>query len=954
MLQPNTKTNNILDLSDESNSQARRQICSNLRKMRKRMEQCYGSDEFDYSEHIVSVNGKRPLGKEWQKKSTSDGKVRNDLLNGVASGYGLKPNYKFIFLDCDGQEAIDLVDSWCVTDEITQIVNTTIAQTSGKEGRKTYMFCATESAIEKLTKVQESKIIVPCGDKKQLEVFYGNNHQCVGYGSIHPDTMQPYQAINSPVEHTFEPIPDEIVDEICKRAKPVKKTHTKTTAKKQTTSTSSTNYIAKAINELNDPVFDLYANIEHQFNYHKDGKALQGYCPNPNCQHDNDTGRTFNVNIDRDDDNYLTWYCFGCGIGGNAIHYEKFCHDGEIEDMKQDREVYKDWVKRLETRLGIQFEQASFPINYYRPDDFGTIERCITRWMQSLNFIVVNDEFYQYSGKGFWQLIPNPEIKSIIASHLDKCYKEENEKKSSDESDGDKKQQKNTRTRNGKRTKAPTEEQETKQKENKKQKNKVYNFATERNLTKSFKYVKSTLNKGMSLPSNKHLICFANGTYDIKLGKLCEHSKDDYLFWQIPFDFNPDDNEPQKFLEFLDSAVGQHQIKIVQAFTRSLIDVSSPFGKFAHLIGQSGSGKGTLLRVWSSLFSEFNCTAQSSLSILNDPDKRHQYLTDTRFFYAPDVKGYIQGLEAFYELVDNGKLSGRKLHSSDSYNKQWDCRFALASVKPLKIESSGDGWHRRCLPISFNSKPSNPDYFLGQKLEQELGKIVSWALSMSYEEMIEVLFNSHSQTQQDLQNEQLISSDSVAGFINAMLLPADKALEQNLIDEIDVENDSGNYTPDDLFDFYKSYCDYIGVGAKSRNNFTHSMRSLIPDYYVPRKQKRSNGKRVNVSAHFKGIIVNTNAVNKEWKLMPKQCWDYGLDVFEGKPIPINDDDDDDPSTAHPITYQEMEQLIIENEDNKERLLELKKLIKEGNVTLTAEERQDLIEFVTDAIKLLRE
>jgi guanylate kinase len=33
-----------------------------------------------------------------------------------------------------------------------------------------------------------------------------------------------------------------------------------------------------------------------------------------------------------------------------------------------------------------------------------------------------------------------------------------------------------------------------------------------------------------------------------------------------------------------------------------LIDPTAPYGKFMHIIGPSGSGKGTLLRLWGEIF----------------------------------------------------------------------------------------------------------------------------------------------------------------------------------------------------------------------------------------------------------------------------------------------------------------------------------------------------------------
>lgn len=1008
MVQRNTKNNNLPTKTAKTHKvltqQERQQVYKCMKQLCKAMEEAYANDdEFHVRDHLLPVQGKKPYKHEWQKTTTEKNSIITELANGVATGYGIKPNYRFVFLDCDGQSAIDAVDSWLTDPDDKHALQNTVSQTSGKEGRKTYMFKATEDSVDFFNELiggGKNKLIIPTktytdDDGKthheQVEVFYGSSSQVVGIGSYHPDTGKPYQAINSADDCHFYPIPDELAVQIgyeINKGKQSKKSNSskssKSTKRKSSKSSNSskskpknkranTSRTVQAILELNEPHWQVYNNIDHEFSINAGGTQARGYCPSPNCTHDNDGGSTFVVNIDpNEDEEYLTWYCHGCKIGGNVIHYEAFCEGEDVDSIKngQNPKLYKQYAKQLEQRLGVTSSVES-KRNFYQPKTFDTIERYISRWLESESFIVVNDEFYKYTGKGYWRLVQNDEVKCIIASHLDQCYdieRSESGDDDDDEDDSDKKQ-KNSRTGNGVRTKAPTQEQEEEQAQNTDndddvnddvdEEDKVYKYATNNNLDKCFKYAKSMLNKRMSLPANKHLICFANGTYDIKLDKLCEHNKEDYLFWSIPYDYNENDTTPKQFLEFLHNAVGEDQIKLVQAWTRCLLDVSAPYGKFVHLLGQSGCGKGTLLRVWSNLFDESNCTAQSNLSVLNDADKRHQYLTDTRFYYSPDCKGYIQGLEAFYELVDNGKLSGRKLHSSDSYNKQWDCRFAIASVRQLKIENSGDGWQRRCIPIAFNPKPSNPDYFLGQKLEQELGQIVAWALSMSFEEMMDTIYNAQNNTdkQQELQIEQLVSSDSVAGFINAMLLPADKAQTLGYIDEVEAEELKGDFTADDLYHgYYKPYCVYVGCNAKSRDQFAQSLRSLIPDYYVPRQRQRQGNKRVSIPAHFKGLILNPNAVSKDGEFAPKQAYDYGLDAFEGKApnlVTVTGEEKQDveekqaqeaPNTIS-YAFDDLMQMIDANVGNVYKLQQIKNIVNGDGVFLSSGQRKELLETI---------
>ena len=844
----------------------RDQVKNSFRKFRAEIKSTVQSNFPDYeyndSDFFLAVKGKAPYKNEWQQSGYSYLGTQLEISQNGATGFGIKPNYKFVFLDCDDENSWGFLQELCTDPEDMETLQSTVSQTSGKDGRRTVMFLATDYAIQEFCKIHKSALHV----FSMLEVFYGSNNQIVGCGSYHPDTLQPYYAINDISEYHFKPIPDDIVDGICEHCDEVDKKKPKETQKttKQSKTTSKGKKKLSALHKLytlDDAVGKIYNRIDHEFKSVSGRKELQGYCSNPNCNHNNDGGGTFTVNADPDSEKYLTWYCFGCNVGGNPIHYEKFSTQGNAttDDMKE----YKHFTKQLFTRLGIDTNTSTkVKVNdegqerdYYQPKTWETTERCVAEWLKSENYIIILDECYHYTGLGYWRLVERDELQAIVADFLDECY--DLKKVESDDEDDDEVEYE-----------------------------KKYVYATNSHLNKCYDYALKKLNYRAQMPANRHLICFRNGTYNMKLGTLQNHSKDDYLLWRIPYDYDPDKNTPAKFLDFLHNAVGEEQVKIVQAWTRCLLDHHAPYGKFVHLLGDSGCGKGTLLRVWASLFDEGNVTAQSSFAILGDADKRHQYLTNTRFYYAPDASGFVKGLGAFYELVDNGSMSGRRLHSSNTYNIQWDCRFALASVRHLSIENSGDGWHRRCIPIRFNGKPAKPDYYLGSKLEEELGEIVAWAFSMPFEEMMDVLYVTEGETQTSLKNEQLVASDSVAGFINAMLLPADNAIALGYLSEEEANNRADNPTPDDLYEPYKAYCHYVGGKAKGRDHFTHSLKSLIGERFVPRSRKREGEKRISVQAHFRNIIVNEKAIKPDkfegYVFLPEHAYDYGLEVFEGK------------------------------------------------------------------------
>jgi phage/plasmid-associated DNA primase len=443
-----------------------------------------------------------------------------------------------------------------------------------------------------------------------------------------------------------------------------------------------------------------------------------------------------------------------------------------------------------------------------------TVENAILRILfDDENWIVVDDAFYEYTGKGYWIHRLDREIKRRISQALRNCFTLEIEGVGVAK----------TAVR-------------------------YFSHFTANKAKSAFETARGYLTT--TLPDNNHLICFNNGTVDVTTGELREHSKDDYLLSHLPVDYHPNAEIPENFHQFLINSYGEEQIELVRATTSMLIDPTAPYGKFPHAIGASGSGKGALLRVWKSLFSQSNTKSMSGFGDLSTPEGRHQYLTGVSFAVAPDCGGFISNLRAFYELVDNGPMSGRALYTSDGYEKTWNCRFAMASVDYLQIENSGDGWKRRCIPIPTKGQ-QKPDPTLEQKMQGERGAIVSWALAMDKDRRDAVLFDSTlwSKQAQETQIAQDIYSDSVRAFVDMALVPTD--------------DETATYSNADLHTLYTLFCSVCQFKPLSVTKFTSHLKTILPGQRVDRQRYRKNGKQHSIPAHWKNIAKVSQALVSE-------------------------------------------------------------------------------------------
>ena len=413
----------------------------------------------------------------------------------------------------------------------------------------------------------------------------------------------------------------------------------------------------------------------------------------------------------------------------------------------------------------------------------------------------IEDTFYADTGLGHWKRVPDKPVLKAIAHKLKSAY-----------------------------TLVYVEEQPVKD----------YPFFTHAKAKSTFLICRDALDVGM-LPANNHLRCFTNCTVDLRTGEAIPHDPAHFLTTAIAAEYHPGQECPEVFLEFIKSAYGEELVEVVRAYTSMLLDPTAPYGKFIHLMGPSGSGKGTLLRLWGELFGNDHFRS-GEFSNLSTSEGRHQYLTGAALYSVPDVGGYVQGLKPFYELVDNGPMTGRALFSPNAYQRLWNCRYVVASVDHLQIENSGDGWERRCLPLPTKARAGIEDPNLGCKLAEVKGAIISWALSMPREDRDRLILHpSTNERVLNLKHDAAIHGDPVRAFVDMCLRPASNA-------EATLESHQ-------LHSWFGAFCQQHGYQGWGMSKFANHLKTIIPSHYVARRRASAteDPERPMLPAHWNGI-----------------------------------------------------------------------------------------------------
>ncbi len=325
--------------------------------------------------------------------------------------------------------------------------------------------------------------------------------------------------------------------------------------------------------------------------------------------------------------------------------------------------------------------------------------------------------------------------------------------------------------------------------------------------------------------ANGHLLCFHNCTVDLRTGESIPHDRAHLLTSAIAADYVPGAECPDDFKQFVAQAFGPEMLERVRAFLSWYVDPTAPLGYFLHILGPSGSGKGTFLRLLAKCFTDGGAKALSSFEPLSTPEGRHQVLSNCRFAYLPDIKGFVSGLGAFYELVDGGQLTGRALFSPVSYSKQWGTKFALASVDHLIVENMGDGWNRRVRYLQ--TKPlahidSEERKTLETRLENCLGQIIGWALAMPLAERDRLILSEEADEQlQLLRQDAATYGDAIRSFVDLTLRPAP---------------DPKPLTTAELHLYFQRFCEVQGYSPAAMSKFASHLKTILPEFYVERRR----------------------------------------------------------------------------------------------------------------------
>lgn len=256
-------------------------------------------------------------------------------------------------------------------------------------------------------------------------------------------------------------------------------------------------------------------------------------------------------------------------------------------------------------------------------------------------------------------------------------------------------------------------------------------FRFKDDLFKQFASTASNVNI-LKKERRKILLNLRNGTLEVENGnfKLREFRKEDFLTYQLKFDYDPKAECPI-FDKFLDEVLPDDNLqKIISEYFGSIFipDELSKVEKALFLYGTGQNGKSVIFEVFEALLGKENLSSYS-LQTLTSSEKARYNIQDKILNFSSEI-GEITNIDSFKKIVSREPIDARCLYK-DLITIRNYAKLAFNCNKLPKHTEITKGFFRRFLIIPFEViiKDENVDKNLPQKIiNSELSGVLNWIL----------------------------------------------------------------------------------------------------------------------------------------------------------------------------------------------------------------------------------
>jgi putative DNA primase/helicase len=335
------------------------------------------------------------------------------------------------------------------------------------------------------------------------------------------------------------------------------------------------------------------------------------------------------------------------------------------------------------------------------------------------------------------------------------------------------------------------------------------------------------------------VMTFQNGTLEIETGTFREHSKNDYCSIIMDYDYDPDARCPV-WENFVVDITDEDPIRqeILQFIAGYILFPNCIHQKIFLLIGSGGNGKSVYLEIIQKLFGDANVTHVEPTGLAQEFQRIR--LKDSLLNIGSDInsdfsRGEIR--EWLLKVADGTSVQAcyKGMNHIDFIPR---CKLVYA-CNAMPTAEIINGLNRRMQFVDFPCQyvetpdPDNPkqkprDIHIVAKLTAELPGIFNWAYA-GYKLLRTVGYFTDAPEQSEFIAQFEQTSNPVMVFC----------------DDYD-GNFHGTVPRDDIYGWYKLWCDNTGHKSLSREKFLPKFRDCLGNRIIKETQLRIEGIRTRV------------------------------------------------------------------------------------------------------------
>lgn len=295
--------------------------------------------------------------------------------------------------------------------------------------------------------------------------------------------------------------------------------------------------------------------------------------------------------------------------------------------------------------------------------------------------------------------------------------------------------------------------------------------------------------------TNRDVLNFPNGTYDLKTLEFREHRKEEFLTYVIPYNYDPNATCP-RWIEFINEILPEKDLRklIQEVLAYPLANIH--LEKIVYFYGSGRNGKSLTLEVVCSALGEDNVSHVPLGSILKNDGLGLQQMENKLINIAAENIPRISDSSVLKTYTSGEDLNVKRLFQNTYTTNNYPQTILASNHLPQSTDYSY-GFYSRLLIFPFNytvpEDKINPN--LKAELSEELPGICNWLL-----EGVKILRQnnkfSDSPTIDALKNEYRVQSDTVCGFLDEkMYMPSNsrKKLLKDMQNEFNRFCDENNY-----------------------------------------------------------------------------------------------------------------------------------------------------------------